>query len=821
MHVLRAKRFFVIWLISAAVYSQRGSSLPYRQPPVDMKSSEITALKNGIIRNRKDQPDSALIKADAVYQLALKSNDKSEIVAAAKDLAQSFQRNIKPQNNNQMFENAVHYMNLAIKIEKTIKDHKQLPILYRGLGIIYYSSGHIDRALQCYREGLKYTKKGDQQYCLLLNSIGNTYISAKQFEKAIPYFEQCITYTLKNKDKKYLKSYYETLASVQILTNPDLAKKTLDIGRKVTANDSPGIDNHYTLLYSTYYLKKKDYQKAEFYAKEALETSFKNNNHFQTIPAYMALSELKLAVGDYPQARIFAQKALDLGKQKGWFLSLKPITDLLLSIYKKEANNKLPFELFELHSLINDSISRNSIIEYELRNSFENKILQDSVKSANQRKIAALHYNQHIHKQRSIIWTGVGLTALLLVLIFYIFKNYKNKQRINRIISQENIILAEQKQEVQNHVFQLLSVVESARDFIAYSKDEFSFSYINKAGKKLLQLSDAAAQSYDYADIFNKSTLDLVQKALRISREKGFYSGEADIKLNNNYSFPILLNIVCYKNENGEVEQYSMIARDITYLKNYQKEITQQNIQLQKVNSELDHFVYSISHDLRAPLISVVGVLEIIETEFYLDDSDLHSYLAMLHLGLMRTDDSIKNILQYSKNSRESVKVGRVFIRAVVEEVINSFHSDLIEKNIELTIEIEDQIPFYNDSVRLQTILNNLVDNAIKYQDANKKNKKILIRFTSEEQKSILTVWDNGIGIEEDCGDKIFEMFYRGSSLSAGSGLGLYIVKQIVELLAAEILVKTVYEEMKAFSIVFPNLKSKYQRNGQEHYADR
>jgi len=336
-----------------------------------------------------------------------------------------------------------------------------------------------------------------------------------------------------------------------------------------------------------------------------------------------------------------------------------------------------------------------------------------------------------------------------------------------------------------------------------------------------LQLSDITTQSYDYAAIFNKSTLDLVQKAFRISQEKGFYSGEADIKLINNYSFPILLNIVCYKNENGEVQQYSMIARDITYLKNYQKEITQQNIELQKVNRELDHFVYSISHDLRAPLISVVGVLEIIETEFYLEDADLHSYLSMLHLGLMRTDDSIKNILQYSKNSRESVKVGRVFIRAIVEEVINSFHSDLIEKNIELTIEIEDQIPFYNDSVRLQTILNNLVDNAIKYQDGNKKNKKILIRFTSEEQKSTLTVWDNGIGIEEDSDDKIFDMFYRGSSLSAGSGLGLYIVKQIAELLGAEITVKTVYEEMTAFSIVFPNLKPKYQRNGQEHYADR
>lgn len=821
MCVLRAKLLFLIGLISAAAFAQRDSGLPNRKTTVETKAPEDIVLKNPIIRNRKYELDSTLIQANGLYQVAIKKNDKSEIVTAAKNLALTYQRSIKARNHNEMFANALYYMNLAIKTEKTIKGNKQLPLLYRGLGIIYYSNGHIERALQCYREGLKYTIKGDQQYCLLLNSIGNSYVSAKEYQKAIPYFEQCITYTLKNKDQTYLKSYYETLASVQILTDPEKAKKTLDTGRKVTAKDSPGIDNHYTLLYSTYYLKIKDYQKAESYANEALETSFKNNNHFQTIPAYMALSELKLAVGDYAKARFFAQKALDLGTEKGWFLSLKPITDLLLSIYKKEAKNKLPFELFELHSRISDSISRNSIIEYELRNTFENKIQQDSVKSENQRKITALRYNQHIDKQRSIIWTSIGLTGLLLILIVYVFKNYKNKQRINCIISQENVILTEQKQEVQNHVFQLLSVVESARDFIAYSKDEFSFSYINKAGKKLLQLSDSETQSYDYEAIFNKSTLRLVQKAFHISREKGFYSGEAEIKLLNQNTFPVLLNIVCYKNENGEVEQYSLIARDITYLKNYQQEITQQNIELQKVNSELDHFVYSISHDLRAPLISVVGVLEIIETEFYLDDADLHSYLAMLHLGLMRTDDSIKNILEYSKNSRESVKVERVFIRAVVEEVINNFHLELIEKNIELTIDIQDKIPFYSDSVRLQSILNNLVDNAIKYQDVNKKNKKILIRFTSEEQNSTLTVWDNGIGIENNQDDKIFEMFYRGSSLSAGSGLGLYIVKQIAELLGAKITVQTIYEEMAEFSIVFPNLKPKYQRNEQKHYADR
>jgi len=818
---LKTKLFFLIGLMSCAVFSQRADGLLNAKAATDMKDPEIIALKKAIIRNRKDNPDSAVVKANIVYKLALKSNDKAEIVAAAKDLAQSYQSNIKAKNHNEMFGKSVHYMNLAIKVEKTIKKPNKVPLLYRSFGIMYYVHGHIDRALQCYREGLKYTETGDQQYCLLLNSIGNSYVSAKRYQEAIPYFEKCIFYTLKNKDQTYLKSYYETLASVQILTDPEQAKKTLDIGRKVTAKDSPGIDNHYTLLYSTYYLKIKDYEKAERYGKEALENSFKNDNLFQIIPAYMALSELKLAVGDYKQAHDFAQKALDLGKQNGWFISLKPITDLLLKIYKIDSKNKLPFELFELHSLINDSISRNSIIEYELRNSFENKILQDSIKTANQRKIVALRYNQRLEKQRSVLWTAIGITGLLLILTIYIFKNYKHKQKINRIISKENILLAEQKQEVQNHVIQLLGVVESARDFIAYSQDELAFSYINKAGKKLLQLSDVVMWSYEYADIFDKKTLKLLRKTLKISRKKGFYSGEANIKLINGTAFPILLNIVCYKDDDGNVKQYSMIARDITYLKTYQNEITQQNIQLQKVNSELDHFVYSISHDLRAPLISVVGVLDIIETEFYLDDADLHSYLAMLHLGLMRTDDSIKNILQYSKNSRESVRVERVVIRAMVEEEINSFHSELVAKQIELTIEIDDHIPFYNDSMRIKTVLNNLVDNAIKFQDVNKKNKKILVKFISNEQHCSLMVWDNGIGIETDLGDKIFEMFYRGSSQSAGSGLGLYIVKQIADLLEAQIFTKTVYQEMTAVTVVFPNLNPKKQQHETEYYADR
>ena len=119
--------------------------------------------------------------------------------------------------------------------------------------------------------------------------------------------------------------------------------------------------------------------------------------------------------------------------------------------------------------------------------------------------------------------------------------------------------------------------------------------------------------------------------------------------------------------------------------------------------------------------------------------------------------------------------------------------------------------PFHSDAQRVQTLLNNMIDNAIKYQRTEENIKKIDIVFISDEKECTLIVTDNGIGVEKGFEERIFEMFYRGSSLSSGSGLGLYIVKQVADLLEAKIFVKTIPDGKTEFKVVFPNLKSKFR----------
>jgi len=773
---------------------------------VNMTAAEIQTLKSSIIKNYNTNREISISKAKLLLQISQKNKDTLEIGYAANSLGLGY-------FYSKNFEKARDYFSYAIEMDLASKS-PFLSVHYRNLGILFFNVGYINHAIDQFNLGLKASEKGsDQQNKLLLN-IGYCYNKIKNYPKAIYYFQKAIDNANEAKNYGFMKSYYENLVGVQLKINVAEAKKNLDIGSTYEATNRSGdkdeTEHAYLLQYAAYYLKVKNYKLSESYANQVLNYSEKVNSVQLLVLSYVALAELKLATNQIAEARLYAEKAFKLGKRDEWFLNLKEVTDLLLLIYEKEASNKKPFEVFKYHSLISDSLSRNTLKEYELRNAFEGKIVRDSIKTNNQKKLIAIAYNQHIEKQRVLIWSGVICSILLLVLLIFIFKNYQNKQRINKIIAKENDDLTLQKQKIESHVSELLGVVESARDFVAYSKNEPVFSYINNAGKKLLHIP-VDMPAYEYADIFDSGTLEFINTAMKISEMNGFSSGEVIVKLNDGSSIPLLLSIVCHKNEAGEIEQFSMIGQDISNLKNYQEKIMLQNIMLQKVNRELDRFVYSISHDLRAPLISVVGVLEILESEFYPEDTDFQLYLSMLRSGLMNTDDIIKNILSYSLNSRETVKIAEVSISDTIEKTIEQFKETISRKNINVNVVVQELHPFYSDSQRLQTLFKNVLDNAIKYQRPEEKNKKIDVVFTAGEQECILTITDNGIGIEDGFEERIFEMFFRGSNLSSGSGLGLYIVKQITDLLEAKIVVNNISGEKTEFKVVFPNLKSKFR----------
>ena len=126
--------------------------------------------------------------------------------------------------------------------------------------------------------------------------------------------------------------------------------------------------------------------------------------------------------------------------------------------------------------------------------------------------------------------------------------------------------------------------------------------------------------------------------------------------------------------------------------------------------------------------------------------------------------------------------------------------------NIEKLIKVSQKEPFFTDRRRLLVILNNLISNSIKYADYNNKQPYVQVTVKCNAQQAIISVKDNGIGMSKKVQGHVFEMFYRASSLGAGSGLGLYIVKDVVNKLKGNIQVESEQHKGSTFVVTIPNL---------------
>ncbi|WKK74062.2 HAMP domain-containing sensor histidine kinase [Marivirga salinae] len=214
------------------------------------------------------------------------------------------------------------------------------------------------------------------------------------------------------------------------------------------------------------------------------------------------------------------------------------------------------------------------------------------------------------------------------------------------------------------------------------------------------------------------------------------------------------------------------------------KELEQKNKELELANDELDHFVYSASHDLKAPLSSILGLINIAKYE--VKDDNVMDYFIRIENRIERLTQFIKEVIEISRNTRTEIKTEPIELEKLLDEIIeNNNYIEGMEK-IEFNKQIQFDSPLFTDKARMEVILNNLISNAIKYSDPSKGHCKIDITADKTSNKFRIIIADNGIGIPKDQQEKVFEMFYRGAQSKEGSGLGLYIVKNMLVKLKGE-----------------------------------
>ncbi|MCS6975256.1 MAG: PAS domain S-box protein [Cyclobacteriaceae bacterium] len=235
-------------------------------------------------------------------------------------------------------------------------------------------------------------------------------------------------------------------------------------------------------------------------------------------------------------------------------------------------------------------------------------------------------------------------------------------------------------------------------------------------------------------------------------------------------------------------------------------------------NTELDNFVYKVSHDLRAPLSSVLGLVNLARLPGNTDDPRM--YIKIIGEKVQELDRFISDVLSHAKNLKMEVAVAKIeFV-----EMLSKTFSDLSYLPGAGEVELSTQITgeeFYSDPWRLGEIFRNLVSNSIKYRNQKQSRPLVNVQIHTTVQQCHIKFSDNGIGIAEPELDKIFNMFYRASEQSDGSGIGLYIVKNAVEKLGGRIHVKSSLGFGTTFEIVLPNLKHLQQTEVQYRYSQR
>jgi signal transduction histidine kinase len=231
-----------------------------------------------------------------------------------------------------------------------------------------------------------------------------------------------------------------------------------------------------------------------------------------------------------------------------------------------------------------------------------------------------------------------------------------------------------------------------------------------------------------------------------------------------------------------------------------EQELRLKNVELESTHAELDKFVYSTSHELRAPLVSMLGVMELLRHED--DTTKVKECVGMLDTSLQRLNEAVQNIIYYYQNARTEEILETIDFKELLDELLRYLQRTGYKIVPEVNIEVNGSYAFRGDRHRVRVILLNLLSNGIRYADLAKPSPRITVEVLQNAEKAVVRVSDNGIGIEEGRLERIFEPF-DGQNLT--SGVGLFISKQAAVKIGANIQVHSIFGDGTRFTIDIPN----------------
>ncbi|UII32671.1 PAS domain-containing sensor histidine kinase [Fulvivirga ulvae] len=346
---------------------------------------------------------------------------------------------------------------------------------------------------------------------------------------------------------------------------------------------------------------------------------------------------------------------------------------------------------------------------------------------------------------------------------------------------------------------------EHTSDTIAIANNRGKILYVNPSFERVSGYERAEIEGKPIDTIHSDETFSNAywENVKELDESKNIFRKVfVNRKRNGNY-FYLDTKIILYNSSAAKTRNYILIGTDITNVLEQTQRIGLLEVELQKSNQTLDTLLYKSSHDLRAPITTIQGLLNLARTD--VNDDKLLNYLDMIVQSTSRLDSLLVDLRKLSWIHANRFSVQEINFEELVRSILEDLSRFIPVSEINIVVDVKVKKKHFYSKYLINRILRNLIDNACRYRyDRNTEKHMVVIGIEEVDSELHFFIQDNGRGIKEEAQERLFEMFYKAEAVSNRNGLGLHIARAAVEKLKGRIELSSAYNKGTKVKVTLP-----------------